>query len=60
LVKGIEYVEFNYFNERVPYQGSLDDGRWWDTILISWALLESGSDHSKLYPVIDKMISEGV
>ena len=58
--KGIEYVEFNYFNDKVPYQGSLDDGRWWDTILISWALLESGTEHQKLVPIIDKMIAEGV
>lgn len=58
--KGIEYVEFNYFNDKVPYQGSLDDGRWWDTILISWALLESGTEHNRLYPIIDKMIAEGV
>lgn len=56
----IEYVEFNYFNDRVPYQGSLDDGRWWDSILVSWGLLESGADSSRLVPVMDKMIKEGV
>lgn len=53
-------MEFNYFNDRVPYQGSLDDGRWWDTILISWGLLESGANHTRLYPVMEKMIKEGV
>jgi squalene cyclase len=53
-------VEFNYFNDRVPYQGSLDDGRWWDTILVSWGLLEAGADPSKLVPVIDSMIKQGV
>lgn len=53
-------MEFNYFNDRVPYQGSLDDGRWWDTILVSWALLESGTNSTKLIPIVDKMISEGV
>jgi hypothetical protein len=60
ISQGIDYIEFNYFNDRVPYQGSLDDGRWWDTILISWALLESGADSARLHPVIDKMIAEGV
>lgn len=40
--KGYSFVEWNYFNFREPYRGSLDDGRWWDTILISWAMLESG------------------
>lgn len=58
--KGFEFVELNYFNDRVPYQGSLDDGRWWDTILISWAMTESGADHKLLYPVMDKLIAEGV
>ena len=28
-----------YFNPRVPYEGSLDDGRYWDTILAAFALL---------------------
>jgi hypothetical protein len=56
----LSFVEFNYFNDRVPYQGSLDDGRWWDTILISWGLLESGAAHSSLYPVIDNMLSKGL
>jgi hypothetical protein len=60
IEKAFSYVESNYFNERVPYQGSLDDGRWWDTILISFGLLESGANITRLEPVIDKMIKEGV
>jgi len=60
MEQGIEYVEFNYFNTRVPYQGSLDDGRWWDTILLSWALLEAGTEPSRLHTIVDKMIAEGV
>jgi hypothetical protein len=60
IQKGFEFVEFNYFNTRVPYQGSLDDGRWWDTILVSWGLLEAGADPEKLIPVMDNMIAEGV
>ncbi len=40
--------------------GSADDGRWWDTILISWSMLESGVDKEKLVPMLDKMIKEGV
>jgi putative cofactor-binding repeat protein len=46
MVRGFEFVEFNYFNYLVPYQGSLDDGRWWDTILMSWALLEASETSS--------------
>lgn len=60
FTRGVSFVEFNYFNDRNPYQGSLDDGRWWDTILVSWALLESGANHTRLYPVMEKMIAEGV
>jgi hypothetical protein len=33
-----------YFNRRVPYEGSLDDGRYWDSILAAFALLEAGED----------------
>ncbi len=60
IQQGFEFVESNYFNDRVPYQGSLDDGRWWDTILVSWGLLEAGEDPEKLVPIIDNMIEEGV
>lgn len=31
-----------YFNEKRPYEGHLCDGRYWDTILAVFGLLESG------------------
>ena len=40
--KSLDFVESMYFNRRVPYEGSLDDGRYWDTILAAYALLEAG------------------
>ena len=40
--------------------GSADDGRWWDTILVTWALLEAGENKEKLVPIVDKMIADGV
>ena len=57
---GYWFVEFNYFNFRESYHGSLDDGRWWDTILISWSMLESGQDKDKLFPIVDNMVREGL
>lgn len=60
MIKGFEFVEFNYFNARQAYQGSLDDGRWWDTILISWAMLESGEDKEKVRPIVENMLQKGV
>jgi len=39
LNKSLAFVESLYFNRRVPYEGSLDDGRYWDTILAVFALL---------------------
>jgi hypothetical protein len=38
----MNFVEDMYFNRRVPYEGSLDDGRYWDTILAALALVEAG------------------
>lgn len=35
----LKFVDELYFNRRVPYEGSLDDGRYWDTLLASFALL---------------------
>lgn len=35
----LKFVEDMYFNRRVPYEGSLDDGRYWDTLLAALALL---------------------
>lgn len=60
LEDGFNFCEYNYFNSLTPYMGSADDGRWWDTILVSWGLLESGFEKERLIPIIDKMISEGL
>lgn len=40
--------------------GSADDGRWWDTILVTWGLLEAGENKENLVPIVDKMIADGV
>lgn len=58
--KGFEFVEFNYFNDLAPYEGTLDDGRWWDTIIIAWALLESGEEPKKLDKTMEVLNREGL
>jgi hypothetical protein len=42
LNASLTYVEGLYFIKRVPYEGCLCDGRYWDTILSAFALLEAG------------------
>lgn len=49
-----------YFNRRVPYEGSLDDGRYWDTILAVFGLLEAGEDASKLTKTVEYLIETAV
>ena len=49
-----------YFNRRVPYEGSLDDGRYWDSILAAWGLLESGEQEDKLSPTLEYLITTAV
>lgn len=39
IEKSLQFVDDMYFNPRVPYEGSLDDGRYWDTILAVLGLL---------------------
>jgi len=58
--KGYDFVEWNIFNFREAYHGTLDDGRWWDTILISWAMLESGADKNRVLPIVQHMVKEGL
>ena len=59
--ESIEMVEDLYFNsDSSSYLGVLDDGRWWDTLLITLGLLENEEDPSKLKPVIDHFIKYGV
>jgi squalene-hopene/tetraprenyl-beta-curcumene cyclase len=40
--------------------GVLDDGRWWDTLLITWGLLECDENNDKLKHVISHMFDKGV
>lgn len=47
IYQSISYIEEMYFNKRVPYEGSLDDGRYWDTILALFGLLEAGEKPEK-------------
>jgi hypothetical protein len=49
-----------YFNRRQPYEGCLCDGRYWDTILSAFALLEAGESPEKLHPIIDNLIRNKV
>lgn len=58
--KSLVYIEDMYFNRRVPYEGSLDDGRYWDTILAAFGLLEAGESPEKLHPTIDYLIRTAV
>ena len=56
----MQFVEEMYFNRRVPYEGSLDDGRYWDTLLAALALLEAGENIEKLHPTVEFMIKTAV
>lgn len=60
VMKSMQFVEEMYFNRRVPYEGSLDDGRYWDTLLASLALLEAGENIGKLHPTVEFMINTAV
>jgi squalene-hopene/tetraprenyl-beta-curcumene cyclase len=57
LNKSMSFVEELYFNRRVPYEGSLDDGRYWDTILATYGLLEAGESPEKLHPTLEYIIN---
>ena len=50
--QSMDLIEQMYFNKRVPYEGSLDDGRYWDTLLSVFALLEAGESTDKLAPTV--------
>jgi hypothetical protein len=58
LHSSLRYVEGLYFSKRNSYDGCLCDGRYWDTILSSWALLEAGESPEKVKPSIDYLISK--
>jgi hypothetical protein len=38
----------------------MDDGRWWDSLLATWALLDSGEDQEKVAKSVDYMIENAV
>lgn len=42
------------------YLGVVDDGRWWDTLLVTLGLLDIGEQKEKLLPVIRHFIKDGV
>jgi squalene-hopene/tetraprenyl-beta-curcumene cyclase len=51
---GLEFLENLYIDEKAnPYLGVSCDGRNWDTILISNALIESGYEQKKLKKYVD-------
>ena len=60
LNASLTYVEGLYFIKRIPYEGCLCDGRYWDTILSSFALLEAGESPSKLQPTLEHLIKNKV
>jgi squalene-hopene/tetraprenyl-beta-curcumene cyclase len=61
LNQSFDFVDDIYFNsDSSSYLGVLDDGRWWDTLLITWGLLECDENSDKLKPVIRHMFDQGV
>jgi hypothetical protein len=38
----------------------MDDGRWWDSLLACWALLEAKSNPEKVSKTVDYMIKHAV
>ena len=59
--QSLDFVEDLYFNsDESSYLGVLDDGRWWDTLLVTCGLLEAGEDKNKLIQTIDHFLSKGV
>jgi squalene-hopene/tetraprenyl-beta-curcumene cyclase len=56
----LQFIEDCYFNRRVPYEGSLDDGRYWDTILAVMGLLESGESPQKVSATMEYLIKKAV
>ena len=59
--QSISFVEELYFNSyESSYLGVLDDGRWWDTLLVAQGLLECGEECDKFVPVIEHFLKHGV
>lgn len=51
--KGFQFLENAHFHEtgKSTYLGPVMDGRWWDTLIASWALLETGETNASLDPI---------
>jgi len=57
---GFRFVEENYFN-RIKSYGSVDDGRWWDTIVISLAMIEGHDEKdNRICEAVEKMVKDGL
>lgn len=57
----INFVEDLYLkSDSSSYLGVLDDGRWWDTLLITLGLLEVGEDKERLRPVVMHFLKNAV
>ena len=61
FAQSLAFVEELYFDsDESAYLGVLDDGRWWDTLLVALGLLETGEEPSHLEPVIEHFLKHGV
>ncbi|RNA09807.1 squalene-hopene cyclase [Brachionus plicatilis] len=59
--KSIDFIEELYLNsETSSYLGVLDDGRWWDTLLITMGLLECDEERNKLEPSVENFLKNAV
>lgn len=50
----------NYFNSDASYLGTLDDGRYWDSILASIALMNNNCTDLNLEKTFDKLIKDAL
>lgn len=53
-------MDFNHLQKRSNYRGTMDDGRWWDSLLATWALIDSGEDQERIGLSVDYMIKNAV
>lgn len=61
LDKSIEFLdELSFDSGESSYLGVVDDGRWWDTLLVTLALLHVGESKEKLAPVVRHFLKDGV
>lgn len=59
--QSIDFIEELYLNsETSSYLGVLDDGRWWDTLLIIMGLLECDEQAKNLEPSVDYFLKNAV